>query len=81
MLDPVQVKAMLQKWVAVVAFIAKWTPSTVDDKIVGFLQLAVENDDVIALLVDLINKFSSAKVSGTEFNLHAEVKTSVNNLA
>ncbi len=53
----------------VASWIAKFTPTTVDDNVVAGLQLVVLDQNLMASLVELINSMMSAKAAGVEFNM------------
>lgn len=57
----------LKNWVgrglALLGFAAGFTPTKVDDQIIGFLKVAAENEEVMQFLVLLVNQFNAKKVA------------------
>ncbi len=55
MLDPISMKATVLKALAAAAWLAKFTPSEMDDKVVAYLQKLAEDDTTWELLKDLLS--------------------------
>lgn len=70
----------LKNWVgrglSLLGFAAGFTPTKVDDQIIGFLKVAAENEEVMQFLVLLVNQFNAKKAanSDTTFSMQDAVE-------
>ena len=52
-----ELREYANKVVAVLDVVAKFTPTTVDDKVIGFVKAVVANDEVLGFIVFVLGKW------------------------
>ena len=76
-MDMATFKAWLNRALNLLGFAAGFTPTQVDDNIIAFLKVAVQNDEVTEFLLMLVNLLNQKKLSNPHAVLTMEDVVSV----